>query len=80
LEKEMKIELSYNEVKYILHALIEARDYEYASLDAYRNVHDGSEKEPSSFAKRHIKKWNEIIRKLEEKQRISTKAISILKV
>jgi len=65
--KKYSIELTKKEIELLQLGLIEAIDYEYATIDAYSNVNDGSEKLPNKNAKKLITSYKKLFNKLELK-------------
>jgi hypothetical protein len=54
--------------RHLIHACRMAIDYEESFIDAYSNVHDGSEKEPVKKGRILIRRWHKLIDQLRTKK------------
>ena len=59
------MQLSKKKLRMIVIGLHSGIQSEEALIDAYSNVHDGSEKAPIAKSTKFIKKWKEIIYEIE---------------
>lgn len=75
------MKITKTQKKYIIQALFSAIQNEESLIDAYSNVHDGSEKQPVSQSKRWIRQWNKLLEQMDVKTKVQeTKPFNIIEL